>query len=870
MPVTYNGIGTRYFGRKNITQRPGPCPHCHRALELTSYDTRLWFVVLFIPIIPLTRKRIIDYCRGCTRHYAVDIHKWETAKQLEISGAQEEYRKNPTPEGAIALHAQLLKFHQATQAAEFQKVLSETYATNAKVQAYLASALEHFGRLEESADYYERALKLRADLPEARVGVARARLRSGQLDEARKLLDFLEKSGAGQLYSLHPLEVLAIAYQKAGRHNEALDLFSRLQAELPKIAEVKQFRDMVKKSEKALQRQSSILPKQKFSLRRFFSQSGQLPEFAGGTSISGKRALILLGVAVALVFLGMVIANEFIRRHRTVFVVNGFPQTIDVKINGVSDIRRLRSVQQLELKEGKYHATINGAVHEEFDFEITSSYFDRWFGDPVWVLNPGGAATLLLEHVSYGRNPPPATYSFHVGRSFEFFPQVPYPFKDLPDSLQMHANETRVLNHLDVYHGQGQGVFQEFVRDGKINDALTFAENHLRTHPGDHGLVQGYTDLAVRENQMERFANFLKSNLTNRPVAIDLHRAYQHLHENHRELPQLIAEYDALLKAEPTNSALLYLRGRIDPDRSASRRLFQEAAAADPKNPFPAYALGYDRMVTGDWPEARNELAQAVKLAPNDDTFRHTLFVARLALGEASALESEARTELRSEPFKFSAELHLIFALGKQERKKDILAESSDFQRRLLNKAGIRGRTAGEIIQRFALYAAGEFAEREKASASDKTAAGKRALSEALIEQGRVKEVFMQPPSDTPADERPFWLLTLSAAYHNSGDLKTASDLRARAAKLMSEGQEDMAHAATFLTRPLLPSARDIEDIVLPPGAKAIFMTALAQANPERAKDLLAAANRFNVEPQFPYYLIQRIASGSQSVAEKP
>jgi len=319
MPVTYNGIGTRYFGQKNITQRPGPCPHCNRAVELTSYDTRLWFVVLFIPIIPLTRKRIIDYCRGCTRHYAVDIQKWETAKQLEISGAQEEYRQHPTPEGAIALHAQLLKFHQATQAAEFQKVLSETYSTNAKVQAYLGSALEHFGRLQESTDYYERALKLRPDLPEARVGVARARMRSGQFDEARKLLDFLEKSGAGQLYSLQPLEVLAIAYQKAGRHDEALELFSRLQAELPKIAEVKHFRDMVKKSEKALQREASILPKQKFSLRRLFSQSGQVPGFAGGRAINGKRALLLLGVAMALLFLGMAIAKEFIRRHRTVF-----------------------------------------------------------------------------------------------------------------------------------------------------------------------------------------------------------------------------------------------------------------------------------------------------------------------------------------------------------------------------------------------------------------------------------------------------------------------------------------------------------------------------------------------------------------------
>src|SRR5258706_3000734 len=95
MPTTYNGVGTHYYGKKNLQTRPGPCPHCGRAGQLTSYDTRLWFVVFFIPVIPLARKRIIDHCRVCTRHYATDLDKWETARQLEVSGALEQYRTNP-------------------------------------------------------------------------------------------------------------------------------------------------------------------------------------------------------------------------------------------------------------------------------------------------------------------------------------------------------------------------------------------------------------------------------------------------------------------------------------------------------------------------------------------------------------------------------------------------------------------------------------------------------------------------------------------------------------------------------------------------------------------------------------------------------
>ena len=58
MPTTINGIGTRYFGRRNPSTRSDVCRHCDRLAVLDSYDTRLWFVIAFIPIIPLGRKRI--------------------------------------------------------------------------------------------------------------------------------------------------------------------------------------------------------------------------------------------------------------------------------------------------------------------------------------------------------------------------------------------------------------------------------------------------------------------------------------------------------------------------------------------------------------------------------------------------------------------------------------------------------------------------------------------------------------------------------------------------------------------------------------------------------------------------------------------
>src|SRR5262245_31974346 len=108
MPATVNGIGTHYYGKHNRAAGTATCRWCGRVGALQSYDTRLWFVIAFIPIIPLGRKRIIDQCGSCTKHLVADAHKFEQSRQLEISGSLERYRSAPAPETALIAHAQLL------------------------------------------------------------------------------------------------------------------------------------------------------------------------------------------------------------------------------------------------------------------------------------------------------------------------------------------------------------------------------------------------------------------------------------------------------------------------------------------------------------------------------------------------------------------------------------------------------------------------------------------------------------------------------------------------------------------------------------------------------------------------------------------
>src|SRR4051812_44314558 len=80
MPHVYNGCGTWYYGKGNRLQYSGTCRACNRAVTLSAYDTRLWFVLVMVPIIPLARKRIIDDCPSCRRHAAMPLDDWRRAQ----------------------------------------------------------------------------------------------------------------------------------------------------------------------------------------------------------------------------------------------------------------------------------------------------------------------------------------------------------------------------------------------------------------------------------------------------------------------------------------------------------------------------------------------------------------------------------------------------------------------------------------------------------------------------------------------------------------------------------------------------------------------------------------------------------------------
>ncbi|HEY6228106.1 MAG TPA: tetratricopeptide repeat protein [Verrucomicrobiae bacterium] len=858
MPATYNGIGTHYYGKKDMERRQGSCHSCGRETTLVSYTTRLWFVVMFIPVLPLGRKRIIDYCSACTRHYAVDLHKWETAKQLEISEALDKYRTGPTHENAIAVHQQLLKFHQTAQADEFQSELLEKFGDQAMVQCYLGATLEHRGLESQAEPFFAKALELRPDLPEARVGVAMKAIRDGRLTEATALLDFLDKPGSAQLYSLGPLEYLGDVFQKTGDHESALRIYERLLNELPGAGQHNAFRKKVKTSEKALGRTSTILPKAKFSWRNFLGTERSRP--ASGGPVVTKRGLVIAGGVAIAIGIIMVLANANIRSHRAVYFLNGLAETENLVIDGKSKLTlRPNRWQEQTLAEGAHTVIVTSPIKKTVNFEVKArSYFSRWFDKPVWVVNPDRSACLLYREATYAENPRPPRDELLYGRESYFLPEVSHPFETLPETVTVeHGSKEKTLQHVEAV--TSIEAFLRLRHDKRTNDALQMAETRLRVVPGDEKLFRAYIEELNTEKDVERGRNLLESGLNFRPVQIEWHRAYQDLTKReHRK--ELFARYDSFLEKDSTNSALLYLRGRLENDNAKAGEFYNKAIESDPQNAFAYYALAYRFWNGGDWIRAKPLLKQAVEIRPDDQSFRKMYYLSQIGSGDIESLQADLRDRVAKNPLDFLSSLQLLELFASQSRSVDAESLIRTVVANARKKESRDVSSLESFLRRHFLYASGQFAELEKLCSKDSSPAGRAYLLQALLEQGKINEAEKIRSSDRTTAQDPLELLSFGLASRFAGDTAKSKEFFDLAVKGFQAGPDDLKAASDLLASEQAPTDAQVVDLRLALQSKALVAAVLRFQHPDQSARFSQLARRFNLEQIPPYHLIQRSA----------
>src|SRR4051794_14114319 len=109
MPYTLNGIGTRYSGDSNRSAVLGTCQFCKRPATLASYDTREWFCILYIPLIPLTKYRILDDCSRCRRHQRMKAEDFTANFETSLKPLRDAVERAPRdPQARVDLVSALI------------------------------------------------------------------------------------------------------------------------------------------------------------------------------------------------------------------------------------------------------------------------------------------------------------------------------------------------------------------------------------------------------------------------------------------------------------------------------------------------------------------------------------------------------------------------------------------------------------------------------------------------------------------------------------------------------------------------------------------------------------------------------------------
>ena len=206
------------------------------------------------------------------------------------------------------------------------------------------------------------------------MGVARRLMANGELDEARRLLSFLEVPGLRNTIRSGPIDVLSGYFQKAGRHEEALSLASQLLSELPEAGQQHVFRSFIRRSEKALGRPETILPPAEHSLRGLFRSEGS-------PYPSWMRKLVIGGGAVALLAGGLFFSNEYIRRHRLIKVVNACGSPVRVQVDEMPPVE-FSDTGSLAVGEGRHHIRMAGAVQEDLDVDVATGFLGAGSTNP--------------------------------------------------------------------------------------------------------------------------------------------------------------------------------------------------------------------------------------------------------------------------------------------------------------------------------------------------------------------------------------------------------------------------------------------------------------------------------------------------------
>lgn len=627
MPHVVNGIGTWYWGRNNIVSRTARCEFCGAYQELTSFDTTLYFVVFFLPVIPLKKKRVFDQCPSCKRHRAMPLKKWEQQKHESLMKAVEAWQAAPNdPEAAKNAINTSVAFHDKQAFEDMSVPIATNFARDSEMQIYLGDAFDHFGDAESADDRYRSALAIRND-PKTRRRYAAFLLRRLRPDDARPYLADILTTKDGQDARL--LLGLAQAYQGVGNHEAAAQLIDETGTAFPNLLSDAEF-DRIRRTSAKYRGTNKRIK---------VAGLDQKPAVRQGTWFNRNGPKVIVGGIVAAAATWFIVLAMSLGKH-DVNLINGTDAAYTIDVGGKRFTVGPMSRSVATIDEGKYTVTVpdRAGKIDPATIELKTSFWSRPFNRHTFILNPDRCALLYQEDIQYtsggtshgGGGSPRIDYM--QGQVLYDLKKPDDPFTEPPPEVSLPSESSVVTRtHLALVTELTPNQTASFIKK-KLGESVAaqWARRYAAVANNDLLAMSLLGEFLKPEEWMAE----IRPRLKDRPLRLEWHRFYQNTMEREHPDYDLLGEYQKLLTNDPQNKSLIYLVARITEDRTKAVELFRKAAEPPDASPFALYALALDDLSNADFAAALDHASGAAKIDSKNPQFTWALREAHEALGQ--------------------------------------------------------------------------------------------------------------------------------------------------------------------------------------------------------------------------------------------
>jgi tetratricopeptide (TPR) repeat protein len=580
---------------------------------------------------------------------------------------------------------------------------------------------------------------------------------------------------------------------------------------------------------------------------------------------SGKRPYWI--VYLAGILLAGLIFNQYLAWNQDLYIVNGFAEELTISIDGGDPITiPPQQHAKTDISEGDHTAVASrgGAEDRTIEFTVSNTIYYRVFGESAFVLNPGPAGVLAVQDVKYSNAPQdkdnsePSPYTLHFGQELFTFHDIDYTFEKPPAQIETKTrNAPKVKKHLYAVYDKPVELLRLMPRDSQPDKLLDLIENFLPIYPKDRDLLRQYVTIASAIDRTQRAVEFLGAGLDRKPIHIDWHRMYQSLCDTGVD-DKIVATYDKMLAESPENSELLYLRGRLCAKRSGSEKYFTRAIKADPKNPYPPFAIAYGLISAGQLDKARKHAAAACRLSPDHDSMRSQFMDIRLALKEYDSLITELQARARLDASDIANHTNLLRALIAAGKS----AEARQANRRFISrlpKDEYRAVALSGHAKSTLAYLLGEANPAAGLSSKERKVPNlieqiERIASLESGNRGRITGLL----ADSKQWENANAQLILGMAWLIAGEQSAASRCFDEAADQFASGGKTDRQTSILLKQGDKLKLGDVDEVSRNMAAQAIVLVALARGNPSNRTALLDRAEKLNVVGGFPHHLIRK------------